>query len=134
VQCLESEESIRASTIWRTTSAECTCAIHTDDYGSCMLPQGVKMQHIELEPYALHPFSFAHAMPGMTKAVSAAIFKDLQAAKLIDKEGYGRFPAYNDEKHMCDLKPVFETAGCECGQLLLKLVLSVGRAFSHARS
>ena len=66
-----------------------------------MLPQGVRMQHIKLEPYALHPSSLAHAMPGMTKAVSAAVFKDLQAARLIDKEGFGRFPAYNDEKHMC---------------------------------
>ena len=62
--------------------------------------QGLTMKYVRMEPYTLHPLSLAHAMPGIAADTSAAVYKDLQAAHLIDRAGWGRFPAYNDEEHV----------------------------------
>ena len=63
--------------------------------------QGVKMKYVRMEPYSLHPLSFAHAMPGISVEASAGLYKDWQAAGLINMTGWGRFPAYTDGVRVC---------------------------------
>ncbi len=84
--------------------------------------QGSPVEHLLMEPYPFDPSSFNKLFPTIDADLSAAIYKDLQAAGLINATGFSNYPCDQPEEIMCapDFTPVIfchdAASHCECMQ------------------
>ncbi len=62
--------------------------------------QGSPVEHLVMEPYPFDPSNFNELFPNIDPEWSAAIYKDLQAAGLINATGFSNYPCDKPEEIM----------------------------------